>query len=181
MTTRPPWGVLIGEMLARRLAISQIAPAAFPETLPSPRATDADLAGARRRLGFHLDPQHESVLREGDGWADAFAYGDILSTSELGSGARWERAGALLATYYADGPARGFPPRTQLYPIHVADNAVFVVDRSGPVTDGGRPVFWLSDELLGAWPNVYEYWLAGLTMLERLAVRVAADADEGRG
>ena len=53
---------------------------------------------------------------------------------------------------------------------------MFVVDRSGPVTGGGQPVFWLSDELLGTWPNVYEYWLAGLTMLDRLAVRVAADA-----
>lgn len=27
---------------------------------------------------------------------------------------------------------------------------------------------WLSDELLGEWPNVDEYWLAGLAMLERL-------------
>lgn len=174
------WGVLVGEMLARRLSISQSAPAMFPETLPGVRATDADLADARGRLGFDLDPQHEAVLREGNGWADAFAYGDILATSDLGAGPRWKRADALLASYYEDGPAAGFPPREHVYPIHVADNAVFVIDRSGSVTDGGQPVFWLSDELLGEWPNVYEYWLAGLTMLERLAARVAADAREGR-
>lgn len=58
----------------------------------------------------------------------------------------------------------------------MSDDAVFVVDRSGPVTHGGQPVYWLSDELLGQWSNVYEYWLAGLTMLDRLAKRVAADS-----
>lgn len=180
MTQPLSWGVLAGEMLSRRLTISQLAPAMFPETLPGTRATDADVADARRRLGFDLDPQHEAVLREANGWPDVFAYGDVLATSDLGAGPRWKRADALLASYYDDGPATGFPPRDRVYPIHVADNAVFVVDRSGPVTDGGQPVCWLSDELLGTWRNVYEYWLAGLTMLDRLTVRVAADVRDGR-
>jgi hypothetical protein len=173
------WGVLVGEMLIRRTALARIAPELYPETLPGRRAKGSDLAAARARLGFDLDPQHEAVLREGDGRADAFAHGDVLATSDLGAGPRWERAGALLADYYDDGPAAGFPARHSVYPIHVADDAVFVVDRSGPAIGGGQPVFWLSDELLGQWPNVYEYWLAGLTMLERLAARVAADT-EGR-
>lgn len=177
MTRTAPWGVLVGEMLIRRLALARIAPDLFPETLPGTRATDPDVAAARDRLGFDLDPQHEAVLREGDGWVDVFAHGDVLSTADLGAGTRWELAGVLLKSYYEDGPATGFPPREHVYPIHVADDAVFVVDRSGPVTDGGHPVFWLSDELLGAWPNVHEYWLARLTMLQRLAARVAADAD----
>ncbi|WP_282946504.1 hypothetical protein [Cellulomonas endometrii] len=180
MTQTLSWGVLVGEMLARRMAISRLAPAMFPETLPGPRAGDADLAAAVDRLGFRLDPHHEAVLREGDGWPDVFAYGDVLATHDLGAGARWKRAGALLAGYYEDGPATGCPPRDRIYPIHVADNAVFVIDRSGPITDGGQPVFGLSGELLGEWPNVYEYWLAGLTMLERLGARVAADVREGR-
>lgn len=169
------WGVLVGEMLIRRTAVARIVPDLFPETLPGTRAKDADLAAARTRLGFDLDPQHEAVLREGDGWVDAFAYGDVLTTAELGAGPRWDHAHILLTSYYEDGPATGFPPHDHVYPIHVSDDAVFVVDRSGPVTDGGRPVYWLSDELLGDWPNVYEYWLAGLTMLDRLAKRVAAD------
>lgn len=174
--TRLSWGVLVGEMLSRRQTIARLAPGMFPETLPGTRATHEDVADARRRLGFDLDPQHAAVLGEANGWADVFAYGELLATDDLGTGPRWERAEALIASYYEDGPATGFPPRDGAYPIHVSDDAVFVVDRSGPVTDGGQPVSWLSDELLGTWPNVYEYWLAGLTMLDRLAVRVAADA-----
>lgn len=162
-------------MLIRRTAVARMAPELYPETLPGARATDSDVAAARDRLRFDLDAQHEALLREGDGWVDAFAHGDVLSTADLGAGPRWERAGVLLASYYEDGPARGFPPRDHIYPIHVSDNAVFVIDRSGPATDGGQPVYWLSVELLGAWPNVSEYWLAGLTMLDQLATRIAAD------
>ncbi|HYQ74584.1 hypothetical protein [Cellulomonas sp.] len=169
------WGVQVGEMLIRRTALARIAPDLFPETLPGTRATAAGLAAVRARLGFDLDPQHEAVLREGDGWVDAFAYGDVLSTADLGAGPRWEVAEVLLESYYEYGALPGFPPLDSIYPIHVADDALFVVDRSGPVTDGGQPVYWLSDELLGRWPNVYEYWCAGLTMLDRLATRVAAD------
>ena len=180
MTQNLSWGELVGEMLARRLRISQLAPGMFPETLPGIRATDADVSDASRRLGFDMDSQHENVLREANGWPDVFAYGDLLATSELGAGPRWKRAEALLASYYEDGPATGFPPREHIYPIHVADNAVFVIDRSGPVTDGGQPVSWLSDELLGQWPNVYEYWLAGLTMLDRLTARVTSEIHQGR-
>lgn len=95
-----PWGVLVGEMLIRRTALARIAPDLFPETLPGTRATDADVAAARDRLGFDLDPQHAAVLREGDGWVDAFAYGDVLSTADLGAGPRWEHARILLTSYY---------------------------------------------------------------------------------
>lgn len=180
MTQTLSWGELVGEMLARRLTISQLAPGMFPETLPGTRATDADVHEASRQLGFAMDPQHETVLREANGWSDVFAYGDLLATSDLGAGPRWKRADALLTQYYDDSPATGFPPREHIYPIHVADNAVFVIDRAGPVTDGGQPVFWLSDEVLGQWPNVYEYWLAGLTTLARLTARVTSEAHQGR-
>ena len=180
MTRTASWGVLVGEMLIRRLTVARMAPRLYPPTLPGARATDADVRAARDRLGFDLDPEHEAVLREGDGWVDSFAHGDLLSTPDLGAGPRWERANLLLARYYEDGPATGFPPREHVYPIHVAEDAVFVVDRSGPVTDGGQPVYWISDELLGDWPNMYEFWLAGLTLLDRVAARVAADAGRAR-
>lgn len=180
VTRAGSWDVLVGEMLIRRLTVARIAPRLYPPTLPGTRATDADVSAARDRLGFDLDPQHEAVLREGNGWVDAFADGDVLSTADLGAGPRWELANTLMTSYYEDGPASGYPPRDQVYPIHVSDDALFVVDRSGPVTDGGRPVYWLAEEVLGAWPNVYEYWLAGLTLLDRLATRVAADAGPER-
>lgn len=80
VTRTAPWDVLVGEMLIRRLTVARIAPRLYPPTLPGTRATDADVSAARDRLGFDLDPQHEAVLREGDGWVDAFAHGDVLST-----------------------------------------------------------------------------------------------------
>lgn len=170
------WGVLVGEMLIRRTEISRIAPDLFPETLPGVRATDEDLAAAEERLGFTLDEQHTSLLREGDGWPDVFAYGDILPARELGRGPRWKRATAMIDASYEGGALPGFPPRDTIYPIHVCERAVFVIDRAGPATDGGHPVYWLSDELLGQWPNTYGYWLAGLTLLDRLRARLEDDS-----
>jgi hypothetical protein len=175
VTQRQPWDVLVGEMLARRLTLTQIEPQTFPESLFGVRATDADITAAERRLGHPLDAQHAAILREGDGWPNAFAFGDILSTHELGAGPRWVKAQEMLAVLYQDGPAVGFPARESCYPIHVSDTAVFVVDLAGPVTDGGHPVHWLSSELLGTWENAHGYWLAGLALLESLRVEILAD------
>jgi hypothetical protein len=167
--------VLVGEMLARRLTLTKIEPETFPESLFGVRATDGDIAAAEQRLGHPLDAQHAAILREGDGWPSAFAFGDILSTAELGAGRRWEWAQQMLAAIYEDGPADGFPPRGSLYPIHVAETTVFAIDLAGPVTEGGHPVYWLSSELLGDWENAHGYWLAGLTLLEKLRVQILAN------
>jgi hypothetical protein len=163
VTQRQPWDVLVGEMLARRLTLTQIEPQTFPESLFGVRATDADIADAESRLGHPLDAQHAAILREGDGWPSAFAFGDILSTHELGTGRRWDRAQQML-----------------VYPIHVADTSVFVIDLAGPATDGGHPVYWLSSELLGDWENAHGYWLAGLELLERLRRQILADPFSSR-
>jgi hypothetical protein len=180
VTQRQPWDVLVGEMLARRLTLTQIEPQTFPESLFGVRATDADIADAESRLGHPLDAQHAAILREGDGWPSAFAFGDILSTHELGTGRRWDRAQQMLSVLYEDGPADGFPPRGSVYPIHVADTSVFVIDLAGPATDGGHPVYWLSSELLGDWENAHGYWLAGLELLERLRRQILADPFSSR-
>lgn len=172
-----PWRALVGEMRARRTALARTAPDLFPETVPGAPATGDRVAAAEQRLGFPLDAQHLAVLREVDGWPDVFAYGDLLAVDELGAGTRWDRGWTAINAFYDDGAPPGFPAREGIYPVHVCERAVFVVDRSGPVTDGGHPVFWLSDELLGAWPNTAAYWSAGLAMLDRLRSRLGRQAD----
>lgn len=179
MSDKISWGVLVGDMLERRLQIARVAPQMFPPTLPGARATDAEIAAGEARLGFPLDPLHRAILAEGNGWPDAFAFGDILATTELGQGPLWTKAHIILDALY-DEIGQSLPPRDQLYPIHVSDEDVFVIDRSGPLTDGGHPVVWLGDELIDQWPNAYEYWLAGLTMLARLRARLEDDVRNGR-
>jgi hypothetical protein len=172
MNPTESWGALVGEMLRRRIALEQAAPALYPMAPFGLRGTDADIAAAEERLGHPLDAQHAAVLREVDGWPDAFAHGDLLGTGDLGAGARWDDAMATLSIYDEDGPISGWPPRSAIYPIHLGGISMFVIDLSGPVTDGGHPVYWLSNDLLDRWPNVREYWSAGFTILaqtERLA------------
>lgn len=165
----PPasWEALAGEMLRRRIILEQTAPAIYPLQPFGYRASEADLASATTRLGHPLDTQHAELLKRVNGWPDIFANADLLGTGDLGQGERWARASQVLAACYEEGPATGFPPRGSIYPIHLAEDSVFVIDMSGPVTEGGHPVHWLSGELLGTWENVYEFWLAGFTLLER--------------
>lgn len=185
---RTTWGVLMGEMITRRVLLARLAPDLFPASLPGAGATDDRLADVEQRLGFPLDPGHRELLGHGDGWRDHFADGDLLSTQELGTSEQWQQGLDLLDRLYAGGAPAGFPAREHLYPIHVSAAALFVIDRAGPATEGSHPVYWLSDELLGAWSDTEGYWRAGLELLDRTRARLEAELgapgtdplDEGR-
>lgn len=176
MSQMTPWGAMVGEMLRRRMLLQHVAPDVYPMPPFGVRGTAADLAAAEARLGHALDAQHAAILREVNGWQGAFANGDILGTDDLGTGPRWQHAQAMLTIYYEDGPLDGWPPRESIYPIQLCETSLFVIDAAGPVTDEGHPVYWLSGEILGVWPNAYEYWLAGMSILDQTRAIVTGQA-----
>lgn len=176
MATHRRWDVLVGEMIIRRTALAEAsAGRVFGPSTPGPRATKSDIAGAEARLGHQLDAHHAALLREGNGYVDVFGFGDLLSTDDLGQGDRWAQAQEFLLNFYEFGPLDGSPLREGLYPFHVGDEDVYVIDMGGARTDGGHPVLRLADQLVDQWPNAYEYWLAGLTTVDRFTARMAAE------
>lgn len=92
MTERSTWPVLVGEMLLHRIRLNELRPRLYPPSIPGERATVEQIESAERRLGHTLDGQHRAVLLESDGWENGFAFGDLLSTSQLGVGQRWQQA-----------------------------------------------------------------------------------------
>lgn len=173
----PRWDVLMGEMIFRRTALAEAARGrGFAPSIPGARASDGDIAAAEARLGHPLDQHHAAILREGDGYDDVFAFGDLLSTSDLGHGPRWAKGRELLRSFYEPGRLAGAPPHESIYPIHVGDEDIFVIDMAGPVADGGHPVYWLTDQVIDSWRNIDEYWLAGMTLLDKLTVHMETEA-----
>jgi hypothetical protein len=157
---RLSWDALLGEMVAAAARLTRAAPDAFPSSTPRPGANDADIAAAAARIGRPLDAQHEALLRHADGWTSAFLGGDVLSTRQLGAGRLWTDAQASLDTFYAEGDPRGWPPRTELVPLHASSHDIDVMALwlGGPTTDGGHPVLWFAGELVGRWPDVRAWW-----------------------
>lgn len=177
------WGVYLGLMLEKRLQLENVAPAVYPATYAD-KASPESIAAAEGRLGFELDAQHKQILLELDGWPDGFAEGDLLSVTQLGQGEKWDKSLGLIGV--ACGPPAldgDLPPKESLYPIHFGDvhvPTVFAIDRSGPVSFDGHPVIWFDDhEVLGWWPNCFEFWLGCYTMLSRLCDQLVAKRLEG--
>lgn len=160
------WEAWAGWMLQRRARLAAISPAVNPLLPWGHRPTEADIAEAEARVGHSLDAQHIELLRRVNGWPNIFVGGDLLGTGDLGAGGRWCSAQRMLAAFYEEGPAIGFPPRAAVYPIHLGESDLFVIDMAGPVTDGGHPVHWLDGSVVDTWPNVREYWRAGLRLVE---------------
>jgi hypothetical protein len=157
---------MAGEMLRRRILLEQVDPEVSPLYPFGRRATDADIAAAESRLGHALDTQHVELLKRVNGWPQIFACGDLLGTGDLGQGQRWDHAQRALTIYYTEGDTTGFPPREAVYPLHVVEDSVFVVDMSGPLTHDGHPVYWLAEDLVDQWPSVRDFWLAGMTLVD---------------
>ncbi|GIG36256.1 SMI1/KNR4 family protein [Cellulomonas pakistanensis] len=185
---RPPdgspwWEALIGEMVKASTRLTQVAPDAFPLSVPRLGADDESIAAAVERLGHPLDGQHEALLRLANGWELAFLSGSVLGTPELGQGALWEDANASLDMFYAEGDTAGWPPRAGLVPIHASpyDSDVVAVWLGGPVTEGGHPVLYFAGEVIDRWPNVYEWWLRMLVLQERSLAHVLELTGQGLG
>lgn len=169
MITTERWGILLGELIESRMALAQAAPSIYPMELPGARPSPEVVQAAESRLGFALDSQHAALLREGDGWVNAFGMGDLLSSAELGAGPRWKLANDVLDDFYLAAPAGTHPPREQLYPIHTSTQDVFVIWRGGPVTQDGHPVLWIGGGLVDQWANVFQFCL-GIMKLNEVAI-----------
>ncbi|GII99049.1 hypothetical protein CLV28_1690 [Sediminihabitans luteus] len=155
--TDVPWGDLVREATSWRTRLAHVS-SSWPLTIPRIGADDAAIAAAQARIGFELDAQHEALLREINGWPDAFLEGTVLGTDEIGAGELWERAWVHLDTasdYFDE-----LPPLEELVPICVSD---VVLDTSavwmnGPVTDGGFPVIRMTSTDSDEFENVHAWW-----------------------
>ncbi|MGN8245780.1 SMI1/KNR4 family protein [Cellulomonas soli] len=164
----PWWEVMLGDMIKTGMRLTQVAPDAFPLSVPHLGATDQSIAAAASRLGGSLDGQLEALLRLADGWEMGFQMGNLLSSEELGQGPLWDEANQWLDAFYEEGDSASWPPRHELVPIHASpyDTDVMALWMGGPVTDGGHPVVYFYGEPIDQWPNLYEWWLRMLILQE---------------
>jgi len=162
----PWWQATVGDLGRLSLQRTQLDPVVYPLTAPHLAATDDDVTAAEARLGHPLDRQHRALLQTVDGWPDMSLDGDLLSTHELGQGSLWQAANLHLDQLYEEGNVSELPARDELLPVFASQyhHEVMVLWTAGPVTDGGRPVLWIGNELTDHWPNVYE-WILGMTVL----------------
>ncbi|NTW42760.1 MAG: SMI1/KNR4 family protein [Cellulomonadaceae bacterium] len=167
----PWWEVLLGDMIKAGMRLTQVAPDAFPLSIPRLGADDGSITAAQERLGQALDTQLETLLRLADGWELAFLSGDLFSTEELGQGTRWSDAQQSLDAFYAEADSVSWPPRSELVPIHASphDTDVMALWMGGPTTEDGHPVIYFSGGPIDQWPNTYEWWLAML-LLQRTSL-----------
>ncbi|GAB3586201.1 hypothetical protein GCM10027445_64680 [Amycolatopsis endophytica] len=153
------WHELIGFMYQVREKLSVVKPDVYPLTLPNPGATGTKLAA----FGDSLDAQYRDFLGYADGWAEFFRDVYLLGTGDLAGGPAVDAGERLLDGYFrrAEVPA-DFPEKKDLIPIAVGteDIDVFVLWRTGPVTEGGHPVLWLADEEIDRFANFREFFLS---------------------
>jgi len=165
----PWWEVMLGDMIKAGMQITQMAPDAFPLSVPHLGASDSSITAAQVRLGAALDGQLETLLRLADGWELAFLSGNLLSTDDLGQGPLWSEAQQCLDTFYAEGNSAGWPPRSELVPIHASpyDTDVMALWMGGSTTENGHPVIYFSGQPIDQWPNIYEWWLGMLVLQQK--------------
>jgi len=170
------WKAVIGLLARERVRLTQLRPDIYPLPAPHLGASDADVAAAVARVG-PLDAQHEGLLRQADGWPEAFMFGDVLSTAELGAGPLWDKATQSLRVFYEDGPSTGWPPLAELVLVHACehDTDVTAVWMGGPLTDGGHPVYWIGGDIIDTYPNIYQWWLSMAEYAKRSVADFAAE------
>lgn len=157
------WEELIGFSVLLRQQVHDLKPDLRPYTIPGVGATEEQLRAAEARLGYPLDPMHREFLSYANGWRYFFVYTHLLGTDELGQGELWQTGNELLQLYYSEGPARtDFPPRGEITLVAVGSEVtdLFVIWRTGPTLDGGRPVSWLAGEEIDRFPNFREFLLS---------------------
>lgn len=157
----PPWPDLIAEMGKLREQVSQIDDDAFPFTIPHLAATPDQIVAAEQRLGHSLDPQHRSFLSYGNGCPDFYLGSSLLSTEDLGHGAKWKKAHEILDVLYegVDDP-NVLPPRAHIYPFTVSEDtaSVFVLWLGSDLYEGGHTVLWLPWSDTDPIPNFFEFY-----------------------
>jgi hypothetical protein len=165
------WPELIGKSVLLRQRLHELDPDVNPYTIPHVGASQQDLAATETRLGFRLDSLHQQLLSHANGWDYFFNFTHLFSTEEVGADDRWHRSEELLNIFYTDGPIpTDFPSRHDIYcfcanPAETED--LFVVWKLGPVTDGGRPVSWLTEEEVQRFPNMHEFMMSANEYLHR--------------
>jgi hypothetical protein len=149
------WPELIGYSGLLRQRLHQLEPDLNPLTLPKVKATEEQIRQAEARLGVQIDPQYREFLSYGNGWPDFFTHMDLFGADELGQSELWHKASELLDYYTEAERSADFPARHELLPIaagkHVTD--VLAIWQAGPLTDGGRPVYWLAGDTVDHYAN----------------------------
>lgn len=165
------WEQLIGESVLLRQRLNQLDPDVNPYTIPKVGASEAAIGATERTNGIEVDAVHRQLLTYANGWDSFFVFAHLLPVQELGAGPRWSAAAKLLDTFYADGPPpEGLPPRDEVFCVAANPDEVedlFVLWRTGPLTDGGHAVSWLAGEEVQRFPNMHELLLSVNEYLRR--------------
>ena len=163
------WPIQIGYGAQLRARLVELFPDTYLElTVPHLAASPDVLQHTEDLLGMPLDAQHREFLTYADGWPDFFMDGDLLSSAELLESPPLARARNTLDRLYGNG-VPDLPERTAVTviaaSIHCDD--LFAIDRAGPETDGGHPVYWLAHEVVDRFDNFIEYFQSANAYLRR--------------
>lgn len=173
------WTALLDDLVLARGRMGVRAPEIYPTPLPHGGASAERLAAAEQRLGHPLDALHREVLTVADGWPQVFVHTDLMSTDHLGAPGLWQDTRDLIASLEEDWPRGYVPPVADLDVIGASASStdMFLLWRTGPVTDRGHPVLWLgSGQVVERWANLADMLRAFL----RYTRRTEADASAGR-
>jgi hypothetical protein len=171
------WPELIGESVLLRQRMNELDPEISPYTIPKVGASPEQLHAAEVRMGAPLDALHRELLTYANGWEFFFQFTHLLSTEELGTSPRWHKADEMLDVFYSDGPppqSFGMPARDEVLCVSADPDEVldlFVIWRTGPLTDGGRPVSWVAGEEVQRFANMHELMLSVNEYTRRKLVR----------
>ncbi|MFJ4651046.1 SMI1/KNR4 family protein [Nocardia sp. NPDC088792] len=162
------WRQLLDSLLQQHRRRAGADPEKDPLIPPKAGATEQQLRAAERRLGFRLDPQYREFLSIADGW-DGYNFGeDLLGTSDLGSGPRWDEAVESLHWFVDDiGPDAA---RSLRIPDDYADSYLPIADRlclalKDTSQGAAGSIFSLYIDWGGIWPDLSSYLKAELRQM----------------
>lgn len=132
----------------------------WPFHMPEVAASEESLVELEQSLGFSLDPLFRRFLCYANGWRGLFQSNCVFGVSDYDGSSEFKRATELLNTLEPLQEVCGIS-REDCFPIGVSTDGsdVFVIEKQAVSKDGGR-VFWLAGQLVDAFTNFDEFFLA---------------------
>ncbi|WP_127783532.1 hypothetical protein [Rhodococcus sp. X156] len=159
------WAGPLEAMVLLRPALNDNEPLLYAATSPAAGAREAQLGEVERRLGHPLERLHRELLACVNGWRGFTTFVDLLSTDELGRGARWESERTRTAQWFTGRDGGVDPATVYLLGASEPEESLnqLLLWRQGPLSPrGGRPVIWLDGDHADHYPDLYELLVAEL-------------------
>ncbi|WP_083014796.1 SMI1/KNR4 family protein [Mycobacteroides saopaulense] len=158
------WRELLDSMIENKRRHALVDDGLYPMTYPNPGANEEELSAAEVRLGRPLDPQYREFLGLANGWQRYHFGTNLLGTSDIGIGDRWDETVRTIAQWFDETDIAEdlgiVNDSTQFAPIADTDNgyAGCLYLYSGQA-DEAQPgsVFPLDIDSRTMWPDLYSY------------------------